>query len=130
MNHLIWEDVSARQFSAGCAYGLWEGTKCFQIHWKSMTKSYTGPQYEIVCALPGFRKDLPLQNSVEEAKQFCEKMLTRWVAKRGLIFKAHLVVTDAMRKAARNAANENSEDHTLSDEALDAIINAAIAARG
>ena len=71
---------------------------------------------------------------------FAEKMLTRWVAKRGLLFKGHIVVTDAMREAAYQTCETMVEAEYpcfggegvryLSDDVLTAMIKAALEARG
>jgi hypothetical protein len=128
MNHIEWKKPEQRLGPQSC-YGYWEGAKCFNIYWQSMTKSYTGPHYRIKCGLPGFREDLPLQVSEEAAQAFCEKMLTRWVAKRGLLFKAHIIVTDAMDEAAFKFLQAN-EFKATDREMIRGIVTAALQARG
>lgn len=110
-------------------YGYWNEAKCISVYAEHNDPTKPTAKYCVKSTLPGFRQDLPKQNTVAEAKVFAERMLERWVAKRGLLFKSRIVCTDAMITAARKAANENSDDHTLSDEALCAIVKAAIEAR-
>ena len=129
MNHLTWETPTHYGPGPESHYGMWEGTKVFNIHWGTDSKSYTGPKWVLKCNLPGFRPDLPRQATLEAAQAFCEKMLTRWVAKRGLLFKKHISVTDAMKDAAKAVAG-GMVGETISDAAIVEIINAALAARG
>lgn len=122
-----WAEVDAR-IGPLTYYGTWEGIKCFSVFYSADVKGYTGPKYVLKCSLPGFRPDLPRQVSVEAAQAFAEKMLTRWVAKRRLLFKDSVEVTDAMVNAARESAN-NTCDHSLSDESILHMIIAALQAR-
>jgi hypothetical protein len=113
---------------------MWEGAKCFNVFY-SLNAPAKGPKYQINCVLPGFRKDLPLQASVEDAKVFCERMLQRWVAKRGLLFKSHIVLTDSMRLAAIEAGVASGYVYAGIEKdgiakGIEAIITAALAARG
>jgi hypothetical protein len=73
---------------------------------------------------------LPRQASPESAKEFAEKMLTRWVAKRGLLFKAHIVVTDAMKEAGLAAVQHSETGEYISSDQIADIIKAALDARG
>ena len=80
--------------------------------------------------LPGFRPDLPNQASIAEAQVFLERMLQRWVAKRGLLFKSHIVVTDAMKKAAHEAMHDaHGFLNPATPEYLALAIEAALKAR-
>ena len=128
IKHVEWQEVVA-SCGPNTVYGRWEGVKVFSIYYGSDSKS-NGPKYVLKSMLPGFRPDLPRQISVEAAKAFAEKMLTRWVAKRGLLFKSHIVVTDAMRQAAFSVVEGSSIGHELAPETLDALLKAALAARG
>jgi hypothetical protein len=125
VNHLIWQQ--ANYAGSVVHYGLWEGAKCFSVFYGDWSKNYNGPRFTIKCNLPGFRPDLPPQVSVETAQAFAEKMLTRWVAKRGLLFKAHIIVTDAMKEAGLSAAWEGAN---LNASNVEDIIKAALAVRG
>lgn len=107
-------------------YGAWEGIKCFSVFYGTDAKGYAGPKYVLKCSLPGFRQDLPRQVSVEAAQAFAEKMLTRWVAKRRLLFKDSVEVTDAMVAAAEHVAPLGWNKDT---EAMRAVITAALQAR-
>lgn len=120
-------------------YGYWDGAKCFSVFLELKHKGATPAKYCIKSILPGFRPDLPLQNTVEEAQAFCERMLERWVAKRGLLFKARIVISDVMVQTAYNALDrivdakfdghvERMDDGDW-DEALREVIKQAITAR-
>lgn len=126
MNHIEWKDTNGRAGPV-TTYGYWEGAKCFSIFYDGMHKhAPNAPRYVLKSMLPGFRPDLPMQRTVSEAQAFAERMLQRWAAKRGLLFKSHIVVTDAMKQAAQSAAGVC----VLSDALAEEIIKAALAARG
>jgi hypothetical protein len=137
MNHLEWTEAGKHDFmTLNGHYGNWEGARCFIIDWSEQSKGYTGPRWQIKSNLPGFRKDLPLQHSVEDAKAFCERMLTRWVAKRGLLFKKHIIVSDAMMKAGYEALGDytgglviDGDNIVMTNERMKMLIEAALNAR-
>lgn len=109
-------------------YGYWQDAKCFSVYAEHNDPTKPTAKYCIKSTLPGFRQDLPRQATVAEAKTFAERMLERWVAKRGLIFKERIIVTDAMVNAARDAAKGLCVE-LPSDAALCEIIKAGIKAR-
>lgn len=119
-DRIKWETVKA-SVGPDTTYGEWTGIRCFSIFYGVFHRDQRGPRYVIKCTLPGFRKDLPPQVDVESAKAFAEKMLVRWVARRGLLFKDNITVTDAMKEAVRLElmVTDNPE----------ALIRAALAAR-
>lgn len=130
MNHIEWKDTNGRAGPV-TTYGYWEGAKCFSIFYDGMHKhAPNAPRYVLKSMLPGFRPDLPMQRTVSEAQAFAERMLQRWAAKRGLLFKSHIVVTDAMKQAAIKAAHENMTVDSMDDGAIEAVIKAALEARG
>lgn len=115
MNHIEWKETSD-----GTHYGYWEGAKCFSVYRPITGTPMNAPrnvvtisktQWRIKSSLPGFRDDLPLQTTVDAAKLFAERMLQRWAAKRGLLFKAHIVVTDAMCVAAARVVAAEAGEH-------------------
>jgi len=129
MNHIEWKQSHPSIPGPVTYYGYWDDAKCFSIHIEMGHRGHTTPlRYVIKSSLPGFRPDLPLQPSVAEAQVFAERMLQRWVAKRGLLFKANIIVTDAMVKAAQDRYGERYATQLSNDEAT-LIIQAAIEAR-
>lgn len=120
MTHIEWKE-SVPNVGPSTTYGYWEDAKVFSIH-AEITNRAPHTRYVLKSNLPGFRPDLPMQPSIAEAQVFAERMLQRWVAKRGLLFKTHIIVTDAMVAAARNVQH-------LEDETLRRLIQAAIEAR-
>lgn len=129
-NVLEWKETTDR-IGPTTYYGYWDGAKCFSVFTPLAIKAPTAPKhtptakYQIKSILPGFRPDLPLQNSVAEAQAFCERMLERWVAKRGLIFKERIIVTDAMKQAAFDAL---TDAHGFQNPATPAYLGPAIEA--
>jgi len=127
MNHIEWKETDS---SSPTLYGYWAGAKCFSIYWPIGTVTKPTKGYMLKSMLPGFLHELPQHKSIEDAQAFAERMLQRWAAKRGLLFKSHIVVTDAMKEAAHNAAPWGSANCPISDETLEAMIKAALEARG
>lgn len=136
---LTWETTPGR-IGPETTFGLWEGVKVFSVyaaqapHKDASGVNRMGPAGEFVfkCDLPGWHnKELPRQSSIAAAKTFAERTLTRWVAKRGLLFKDNIVVTDAMAKAAEKMADEEgSWREPITVEAWKQVIKAALEARG
>lgn len=126
MNHLTWKETNVDRLGPVVHYGYWEDAKCFSIYHVE-ARHNPGFPYAIKCTLPGFRQDLPQQTTIDAAKEMAERMLTRWVAKRGLLFKAHIIVTDAMANAVMDNMNEGS--YMDADE-IKLAIKAALEARG
>lgn len=104
--HIEWKETESR-IGPNTTYGYWDGAKVFSIYMGigNRDKPSKTP-YVIKSMLPGFRPDLPQQASIADAQVFLERMLQRWVAKRGLIFKSHIVVTDAMVQAAVDSLDD------------------------
>jgi hypothetical protein len=128
--HIEWKETESR-IGPNTTYGYWDGAKVFSIYHEigNRDKPSKTP-YVIKSMLPGFRPDLPQQASIAEAQVFLERMLQRWVAKRGLLFKSHIVVTDAMVKAARDHYElQYAVQLGMSDDELRDIIDASLKAR-
>lgn len=129
MNHLTWQETNGNAPGPVTHYGYWEGAKVFSIYWPMGSKSEPTKGYVLKSMLPGFNQNLPPQKDVAASKEFAERMLQRWVAKRGLLFKSHIVITDAMDEAAFKVLQQN--EFKLTDrEMIKAIIKAALEARG
>jgi|SRR6478736_1096010 len=106
-------------------YGYWQDAKCFSVYAEHNDPTKPTAKYCIKSTLPGFRQDLPRQTTVAEAKTFAERMLERWVAKRGLLFKERIIVTDAMKQAAFDAL---TDAHGFQNPATPAYLGPAIEA--
>lgn len=123
MNKLVWRETTT---FGSPLYGVWEGVDIFSVF------KAGNPKVVIMlkCSLPGFHnKALPYQESIEQAKATAERLLTRWVAKRGLLFKDNIIVTDAMA-AAGALAGPNAEVSGLTLVDVRNIIEAALKVRG
>lgn len=132
--HITWR-VTTAVAGPNTTYGYWEDAKCFSIHQELMGHTISihndarlqrPARYVLKCVLPGFRPDLPLQASIADAQVFAERMLQRWVAKRGLLFKTSVTCTDAMMEAARSVLPSHCN---IEVEELRKVIEAALQAR-
>lgn len=135
MNKLTWELTEGR-IGPPTTFGVWEGVRVFSMYpatapqkdAQGMTRLVQTGEFIFKCDLPGWHnKELPRQKSIQEAKNFAERTLTRWVAKRGLLFKDNIVVTDAMAQLLVHEV----QTHGVGDEAdAKRIIKLILEARG
>ena len=128
-NVLVWKDTQG-VLGPVVHYGYWNEAKCISIFAEHNDPTKPTAKYCVKSTLPGFRQDLPKQNTVAEAKVFAERMLERWVAKRGLLFKERIIVKDAMVAAAVESLDDgHGYKNPAHGEYMRRAIEAAIKAR-